>query len=107
MTRPWLVVLLAGAVTMAMKAAGPLLFRARELPSTASRIVTLLVPAVFAALIATQTFAHGREVRLDARALGLAVGAAAASLRAPPIAVLALAVCATAGLRALFPGGGS
>ena len=43
------------------------------------------------------------RLRVDAKAVGLAIAALAAHLRAPPFVVLAVAVCATAAFRAFSP----
>jgi len=99
MTRGWLVVILAGAATLAIKAAGPLLLGGRALPPRLLAVLRLLAPALFAALVVTQGFARGRGVTVDARAGGLLVAAAGAWLRAPAIAVLVGAAAVTAALR--------
>jgi branched-subunit amino acid transport protein len=96
-----MVVILAGAVTMAIKAAGPCFLGGRELPAGVARVLRLLAPALFGALIATQAFARDQHLVLDARAAGLAAAAAGAWLRAPTLVVLVVAAAATAALRAL------
>src|SRR5207249_4743784 len=68
MTRPWLVVVLVGAATMAIKAAGPVLLGGREPPARLLPVLRLLAPALFAALVVSQAFAGGRTLTLDARA---------------------------------------
>jgi hypothetical protein len=113
MTRAWLMVMLTGALTWAIKGAGPLVFGSagtragRSLPDRASGVVARIGPALFGALIVVQTFARGRELSLDARALGLGAAAMAAYLRAPPVVSLLAAVSGTALVRLLCPGGGS
>ena len=101
MTRSWTVVVLCGAVTMVIKAAGPCFLGGRELPFGVTRILRLLAPAIFGALVATQTFAREQRLALDARAVGLAVAAAGAYLRAPTLLILVAAAAATAAVRAL------
>jgi len=98
MTPAWTVVILAGAVTMAIKAAGPCVLGGRELPPPVMR---MLAPALFGALIATQTFARGQQLALDARTAGLGVAAAGAYLRAPTLLILFAAAAATAAVRAI------
>ncbi len=51
-------------------------------------------------LIATQTFADGRHLTVDARAVGLAAAVAAQALKAPFIVVVVVAMGATALVRA-------
>jgi branched-subunit amino acid transport protein len=59
------------------------------------RVAALLPVALLAALIATQTFATGRELMLDARAAGLVAAVIAVRLRAPFLAVVAAAASMT------------
>ena len=61
----------------------------------------MLPVGLLAALVATQTFTTGHHLRVDARAAGLAVAVAAQARRAPFIVVVALAVAATAIVRAV------
>lgn len=92
----WLVVAVLGAVTIAIKAAGPVLL-AGWTPSERVRLVLMLVaPVVLTALVVVQVFTTGPHYRLDARAIGLAAAAAALLLRAPLLIVVICAVAATA-----------
>jgi branched-subunit amino acid transport protein len=97
----WLAVLVVGAATIAIKAAGPVLAGERELPVGASRVLGLLAPALLAALVATQAFASDESLVVDERGAGLAVAAVAVLLRAPLLVVVVLAAATAAGLRAL------
>jgi branched-subunit amino acid transport protein len=97
----WIAVLVVGAATIAIKAAGPMLAGERELPVGASRVLGLLAPALLAALVATQAFATDESLVLDERGAGLAVAAVAVLLRAPLLVVVVLAAATAAGLRAL------
>ncbi|MEU3146069.1 MULTISPECIES: AzlD domain-containing protein [unclassified Streptomyces] len=65
------------------------------------RLAALLPVALLAALTAQQTFADGRTLVLDARAVGLAAASVALVLRAPFLVVVGAAVAVTAGVRAL------
>jgi branched-subunit amino acid transport protein len=97
----WIAVLVVGAATIAIKAAGPVLAGERELPVGASRVLGLLAPALLAALVATQAFASDESLVLDERGAGLAVAAVAVLLRAPLLVVVVLAAATAAGLRAV------
>jgi branched-subunit amino acid transport protein len=97
----WLAVLVVGAATIAIKAAGPVLAGARELPEGSARVVNLLAPALLAALVATQAFATDEALVLDERAAGLLVAGAAIVLRAPLLLVVVAAAVTAATLRAL------
>ncbi len=65
------------------------------------RIGALLPVALLSALVATQTFATGQDLTLDARAAGLAVAVVAVLLRAPFLVVVVGAAGATALVRAV------
>lgn len=82
---------------MLLKAAGPLMPSARLAPW-----FRLLPPALFAALIVTQTFVRGREWTLDARAAGAIAAAGAVALRARPAVVLVIACATTAAVRMVW-----
>jgi len=99
MSAPWIVVLVTGVGTIALKGAGPLLLGGRELPLRVQGVVALLAPALLAALIVVQAFGDGRSLVLDARAAGLAAAAIAIVLRAPVLVVVAVAALAAALVR--------
>ena len=65
------------------------------------RAVVLLPVALLAALVVVQAFADGRDLRLDARAAGLAVAVVAIVVRAPFLVVVVLAAATAALLRAV------
>lgn len=93
----WVVIGVVGAVTMVFKASGPVLLGGRRLPERVSAVVDVLAPAMLAALVVTQTVGGDREIVLDERLLGVAVGVAAVILRAPLLVVM-MAAAATAAL---------
>jgi branched-subunit amino acid transport protein len=96
MSDVWLIVLVVGAATVALKAAGPVLLGGRPLPARALGVVELLAPAVLAALVAVSIFGGDRELVLDARVLGLGAAVLALAARAPIILVVVAAALATA-----------
>lgn len=63
------------------------------------RTVPLIPIALLAALVSTQTFATGSQLRLDARAVALAVAGIAVLLRAPFLVVVIVAAATAALLR--------
>ena len=97
----WIVVLVVGVATLAIKATGPVLLGGRPLPPRVADVVELLAPAVLAALVVTQVFASDGELVLDERLAGVAASALALALRAPILAVVVAAAVVTALLRAL------
>jgi uncharacterized membrane protein len=101
MTAAWIVVVAVGFSTFALKAAGPVLLGGRPLPSRLSSVVSLLAPAVLAALVVTQAISDGREIVTDERLLGVAAACIAVWLRAPLLLVLVIAAGTTALVRAI------
>lgn len=101
MTTVWIVVIVTGVGTLALKAAGPVVLGGRPLPDRLSGVVTLVGPALLAALVAIGTFAEGQRLVVDARVLGVAAAAVAIRLRAPVLVVVIVAAAVTAGARAL------
>jgi uncharacterized membrane protein len=99
MSTAWLLVVVVGLATVALKATGPVLVGGRELPPRLLGVVALLAPTLLAALVVTQAFADGRALALDARSAGLAAAAAAIALRAPVLAVVAIAAVVAALVR--------
>jgi branched-subunit amino acid transport protein len=92
----WLVVLVVGLATVALKATGPVLLGGRELPARVAGVVGLLAPVLLAALVVTQTVGGDNELVFDARLAGVGAGAAAIAARAPLPAVVVVAALATA-----------
>ena len=99
MSEAWTAVVVIGVVTVAMKAAGPLIAHGRELPPRVERLLDLLAPTVLAALVATQTFGGDRELVLDERSAGIAAAGVAIALRSPILVAVAAAAVVTALLR--------
>jgi hypothetical protein len=101
MTSAWIVVAAVALVTIAIKAAGPVLKVGRPLTARLSGVVGLLAQALLAALVAVQTFGSGRALVVDERVVGVAVAAVALKFKAPLLVVVIVAAAATALTRAL------
>jgi hypothetical protein len=101
MTAVWVTIGGLAAGTVAIKAAGPLTLGGRSLPTPLVLVITLLAPALLAALVVTQTFADDQSLVIDARAAGVAAAAAAVLLRAPLVVTIVVAALVTAGVRAI------
>jgi Branched-chain amino acid transport protein (AzlD) len=97
----WLTVVVVGVGTIAIKAVGPVLVGGRALPSRLAGVIDLLAPAVLAGLVVTQAVGGDRELVLDERLLGLGAAGVALRLRAPILAVIAVAAVVTAVARAV------
>jgi branched-subunit amino acid transport protein len=102
MSSTWLVVVLVGAGTIAIKAAGPVLLGGRPLPERFTGVVELLAPAVLGALVAVQTFGAGQSLVVDERLIGVAAAAIALWRKAPLLVVVVVAAVATALARAVL-----
>jgi branched-subunit amino acid transport protein len=97
----WLVVLLVGAATVCLKAAGPVLLGRKQLPDPIAGVVALLGPVLLAALVVTQTVGGDNELVLDARLAGVGAAAVAIAARAPLPAIVVVAAATTAIVRLL------
>ena len=89
------------AVTAAIKSIGPIVLGGRELPTWFTSVVILLSPALLSALVATQMFAEGDRLALEADTAGVAAGGLAYWRTESIVACVATAAAVTAGLRAL------
>jgi branched-subunit amino acid transport protein len=101
-TAVWISVAAVGAGTIALKAAGPVLLAGRELPERVMGVVSLLAPALLAALVVTQAVGGDRKLVFDARLVGLAAAVVALRARAPFLLVVIVAAAATALTRLLW-----
>jgi branched-subunit amino acid transport protein len=100
-TTAWIIVAVVGLATLTLKAVGPVLLGGRPLPDRVSSVVTLLGPALLAALVAIGTFGEGRSLVLDARAPGVLAAVVAIRLHAPVLLVVIVAAAVTATIRAI------
>jgi hypothetical protein len=93
-------ILIAAAISFALKYAGHLVPIAwLEQPAVAS-VAQALPTCLLAALIVVQAFTTGESLQVDARLAGVLVAIAALLLRAPFLVVVIAAAAATALLRA-------
>jgi branched-subunit amino acid transport protein len=97
----WIVVVVVGLVTVAIKALGPMLLGGKPLPVRITGVVALLAPALLAALVAVNTLGGDRELVVDARLPGVLAAAVAIRLRAPVLLVVIVAAAVTATIRAV------
>ncbi len=97
----WITILLVALANAAIKASGPVFVGGRELPPRAGAVISLLAPALLAALVVTETFGDEGSLVLDEKALGVGVAAVALMLRAPVLVAVFLAALTAALARAL------
>jgi len=97
----WAAIVVMTGGAYGFKAFGVLaLGRSTERSESAFRSLAALIPAaLFAALVAVQTFEENGGLQLDARFAGVAVGAAAVLKRAPLVLVVLIAMAVTAAIR--------
>jgi branched-subunit amino acid transport protein len=97
-----LVIVALIATTALIRASGPVILGGRELPGRATVVISLLAPALLAALVITETFrGEGSELTLDERAIGVAGAAGVVAIRGPLVLALVVAMALTATARAL------
>lgn len=101
MSATWLIVVLVGAATVALKGLAPVLLGERTLPAPVTRVSGALAPALLAALVVVQTVGDGQALTVDPRVAGVAAAAVALLLRAPLLVVLASAAGVAAAVNAL------
>ena len=97
----WAALLGLGAVSYALKAAGPVLVGGRELRPRLRRTMDLVAVPLLAALILVQTLGDGQRLVVGARVPALAVAALLVWRRAPFLVVVLAAAGTAALLRAL------
>ena len=101
MSSAWIVVAVVGVVTIAFKAAGPVVIGRRSLPLRAQSVVELLAPVMLMALVVTQTFGGDEKITVDARVVGVGAAIVAIRLHAHVIVAMAVAAFVTALCRVL------
>jgi branched-subunit amino acid transport protein len=84
-----------------LKALGLVVLGGWRLPTVAQRCLTLIPPALIAALVVKDTFSVGQELQIDARAAGVAAAVLLAWRRAPMLVVIVVGAAVTAAVRAV------
>jgi branched-subunit amino acid transport protein len=97
-----LVVLVLGAATYALKAAGPLVLGNRQLPDWLARVVALLPAPLLAALVVVSVAVDGGRLVLDARVVGVLAAGVVLARGGGFITTVLVAAVATAVVRALL-----
>jgi branched-subunit amino acid transport protein len=97
----WGVIGACAVATAFIKGIGPFALGGRDLPARVVGVVTLLAPALLAALVVTQALADGRHVGVGADTVGVAASGVVLWRGASILVAGAVAAAVTAGLRAL------
>ena len=97
------VTLIAGlaVITAAIKGVGPIVLGGRELPPRFLGVISLLAPALLAALVVTATLSDGKELAVGEHTAGVAAGGVVAWRTGSIIGCVVVAAAVTAGLRAM------
>jgi branched-subunit amino acid transport protein len=96
-------ILIAGCavITAILKAAGPVALGGRDLPVAFRSVILLLGPALFAALVATQVLADGKDIGIGPETAGVAAGGLVVWRTGSILGCVLTAAIVTALLRAL------
>jgi len=97
----WVLIGGCAALTVLIKACGPVLLGGRELPPWFGRVVLLLAPSLLCALVVTSVLASGRSWSVGAHTVGVAVAAVMLWRRHSLLLSVFVAVVITAGLRVI------
>jgi branched-subunit amino acid transport protein len=97
----WVLVGLCAVVTAAIKGAGPLTLGGRDLPAWFNGVITLMAPALLAALVCTAALADGDRLHVGADTAGVAVAGVLLWRGASVIVGVFVAALVTALLRAV------
>lgn len=97
----WQVIGACALVTAAIKGIGPFALGGRQLSPRVIGVVTLLAPALLAALVITQALADGRHVGIGEDTIGVAAAGVVLWRGASILVTVAVAAGVTAGLRAI------
>ena len=97
----WALIGLVAVVTAIIKGFGPVALGHRDLPAWFIDVITLMAPALLAALVVTAALADGDRLAVGADTAGVAVAGAALWRGVNIIAGVVIAAGVTAGLRAL------
>jgi branched chain amino acid efflux pump len=104
MTDVWITIAVLTVTTALIRASGPVVLGGRDLPRPFQGVISLVAPALLAALIVVETVGapEGGSLDVDARVLG--VGACAFALRAGvgTLPAVGIAAVVTALVRAMF-----
>jgi branched-subunit amino acid transport protein len=97
----WATIAALTVANLLIKASGPLALGGRELSPRALRVISLVAPALLAALVIAETFGHDGRLVVDARAAGLAAAVAVLVVRASLVGAVVVAAATAALVRAL------
>lgn len=98
MSEVWITIGVLALSTAAIRASGPLALGGRELPGRPRAVITLLAPALLAALVVVETLSApgGGALEPDERILGVAAAGGVLLLGGQTLSAVAVAALVTA-----------
>jgi len=104
MTAVWVTIGVLAVTTALIRASGPVVLGGRDLPAAFRSVISLVAPALLAALIVVETIGapEGGSYEFDARVIGVGTAAVALRAGAGTLPAVAVAAVSTALVRALF-----
>jgi len=100
MTSAWITIGVLAVATLLIKTSGPVLLGGRPLPERLTRMISLLAPALLAALVIVEALSHDGTIAVDERTAGVAAAGVSLSVRRDVILAVVVAAATTALLRA-------
>jgi branched chain amino acid efflux pump len=97
----WWTIIGLTVTTVAIKAAGPVVFGGREAHPAFLRVVAMMAPALLAALVVTSALADGQRLGVGADTVGVLVGGVLLWRGRSVVLAVVVAVAVTAAIRAL------
>jgi branched-subunit amino acid transport protein len=97
----WTLIGLCALVTALIKAAGPVALGGRDLPQWATGVITLMAPALLAALVCVSALADHKKLGVGADTAGVAVAGVTLVRGANIIVAVIVAAAVTALIRAV------
>jgi branched-subunit amino acid transport protein len=103
MSAAWITILVLTVLTVAIRAAGPVLLGGRDLPPAVRDVIALLAPALLAALVVAETVGvpEGGALDIDERLAGVLAAGGVLYAGGSTLPAIAAAAVVTAGLRAV------
>ncbi len=101
MTDVWVTIAVLTVATAAIRASGPVVLGAKPMPVALQSVISLIAPALLAALVVVETLSapEGGSFELDARIAGVGAAAVALGMRMSTLGVVLLAAAVTALVR--------
>ena len=104
MSDVWATILALALTTAAIRASGPVILGGRELPARTRGVITLLAPALLAALVVVETIGApaGGELQIDERLAGVTAAGIVLTRGHSALPAVAVAAVTAALLRAIL-----